>query len=242
MSIALQFAEARAHVLSEEKARCGIGTLSEKILHKILKFYIDFDQAHHEIPVLGKVADVFDGNEIFEVQTRAFERLLPKLDKFLPAYKTTVILPLISSVNIHYIDKATGELVKNRRSSRHDGINRAACELYKIARHIPTPSLKVKILFIDFDEYRYFGIKGKGALIERIPTQIAYETVLTEPSDYRLFIPRELPAPFLASELSRAIKLDSRRTHNTLSLLMSLGILERERSGRAYLYNLTKTE
>ncbi len=225
MSARERFAAARLRVLSEEKTRGGIGTLSEKLLHKILKFYVDNDQSHHEIPVFGKVADVFDGNEIFEVQTRAFERLLPKLDKFLQSYKTTVILPLVGSVKIHYIDKSTGELVKDRRASRHDGLNRAACELYKIASYIPSPSLKIKVLFVDFDEYRYLGIKGKKALIERIPACIAGELELNEVQSYRSFIPDSLPAPFSASELSKAIKLDSRRTHNTLSLLMSLCIL-----------------
>ena len=82
-----RFAAARLRVLSEEKTRGGIGTLSEKLLHKILKFYVDNDQSHHEIPVFGKVADVFDGNEIFEVQTRAFERLYQSLINFFKATK-----------------------------------------------------------------------------------------------------------------------------------------------------------
>ena len=66
---------------TEEKN--GIGTLSEKPLHKILKYYFEPDESKHEIKVFDSVADVFDGNEIFEIQTGGFLPLVKKLKKTL---------------------------------------------------------------------------------------------------------------------------------------------------------------
>ena len=237
-----RFSEARLKVLSERETVGGIGTLSEKLLHKILKFYAEPDDSYHEVPTLGSVADVRNDLGITEVQTRAYEKLLPKLIKFLPEYRTEVMLPLENSRRINYIDKDTGELIRTSKGRRHDGINRAACELYKLKELIPNKNLTVRVIFIDFDEYRYPKQKGKWQrrselLIERIPTAIDREITLTSRDDYRCFLPEGLGETFTAKELEGLVKLDSRRTHNTLSLLLSLGILERERGkGNAFIY------
>ncbi len=223
----------------------GIGTLSEKLLHRTLKLYADPDVGNHEIPMLGCVADVFGADGITEVQTRAFERLVPKLSRFLPCYKVTVIHPLIDSVTICYVDTESGEVVSSRKSPRHDGINRAACELYKISRFITDPNLCVKLIFINFEDFRYndggkfHTGRGSGST-ERIPVSVGSEFVLRRPSDYRAFLPPGLERLFVASELRELIGLDSRRTHNTLSLLLSLGIIVREgKRGNSFVYRIT---
>lgn len=223
----------------------GIGTLSEKLLHRVLKFYAESDPACHEVPVLGCVADVLNADGITEIQTRAFEKMIPKLRRFLPQYKVTVIHPLINSVNIRYVDARSGELSSSRRSPRHDGVNRAACELYKIFDFISHPNFCVKLIFLNFDDFRCKGGEklhtgGTNAAFRRVPVSVSAQTVLTEPSDYRIFLPSGLNTVFTASELRELIGLDSRRTHNTLSLLLSLGIIVREgRRGRAYVYRIT---
>ncbi len=237
-----RFSEARLRVLSERETVGGIGTLSEKLLHKILKFYMEPDSSRHEVPVMGSIADVKNDDGITEIQTRSLERLLPKLEKFLTEYRVTVVLPLENSRRINYIDGDTGELISTRKGTKHDGINRAACELYKIAPLLTDKNLTVRLVFLDFDEYRYQGKKGawqkrSDYLIERIPTAIASELRLECREDYLAFLPEALGEEFTARELGAEIKLDSRRTHNTLSLLLSLGIIEREKGvGRAYIY------
>ena len=70
----------------------------QKILELIEKYDIDTQdtlilklaeepcEACHEIKVKGSVADIKNADGIVEIQTRAFERLLPKLKKFLGEY------------------------------------------------------------------------------------------------------------------------------------------------------------
>lgn len=242
MSASARFSEARLRALSERETVGGIGTLSEKLLHKTLKFYTEPDDSRHEVSVLGSIADVKNEDGITEIQTRSLERLLPKLEKFLAKHRVTVVLPLEHSRRINYVDKDTGELISTRKGTRRDGINRAACELYKIAPLLTDKNLTVRLIFLDFDEYRYPRKKGawqkrSDYLIERIPTAIALEHELKCREDYLAFLPEALGEKFTARELGSEIKLDSRRTHNTLSLLLSLGLIERERGeGRAYIY------
>lgn len=233
-------------MLAEMRTAGGIGTLSEKLLHKILKFYIEPDVAFHEIEVGRSIADVKNREGIAEIQTRAFERLVPKLERFLPDERVLAVLPLTDTKYITKVERESGELLGRRKSPSHACINRAACELYKISRFIGHPNLRVKIIFLNFDEYRYESADGKRrsrseTLIECIPSEITSEIDLARPEDYRIFIPEGLGERFLASEMQKIIKLDSRRTHNTLSLLLSLGLIRRAgKEGRAYIYEIVK--
>lgn len=233
------FAELAAEEMQSERT---IGTLSEKLLHKTLKFFLDGDKAHHEIPVLGSIVDVMADGRITEIQTKSVEKLRPKLEKLLPLYPVTVVLPLISTGYINYLSPESGEIISRRKSSRCDRINRAACELYKIADLLENSSLSVRVLFVEFEYYRIKTERGKGRreLNDRVPTRISSEIVLRERSDYRVFLPEGLGNEFTAKELQRLVRLDPRRTHNTLSLLLSLGIIELiGKRDRAYLYKKT---
>ena len=71
-----RFFGARELVLAE-RAKCGgIGTLSEKTLHKILKYYVEPNEEYHEVEYLGSVLDIKGENGIFEIQTRAYDKIL----------------------------------------------------------------------------------------------------------------------------------------------------------------------
>ena len=57
--------------------RQGIGTLSEKTVHAVMKNYYAPDTDMHEIPIENFVADIYTGQEIIEIQTRAFNKMKP---------------------------------------------------------------------------------------------------------------------------------------------------------------------
>ena len=231
-------------LMRTDASSCGVGTLSEKLVHRALKFFEEPNEEHHEIEVLGSIADIKNSGGITEIQTRAFEKLRGKLSRFLPEYPVTLVHPLINAIYVNYVDEKTGEVVRQRKSTRRDTLNRAACELYKIADLLPHPNLCVKIVFLDLCDVRPEGVKRawtKSKIIERAPCALKSTLTLREVSDYRAFLPEGLEGTFTASELGKKIRLDSRRTHNTLSLLLSLGIIERVgKEGRAFLYKAVK--
>lgn len=72
-----EFERARLAGLLHLENRQGIGTLRERSLHAVLKYWADPDESHHEIPLAGCVADIFDGERVVEIQTRGFSACAP---------------------------------------------------------------------------------------------------------------------------------------------------------------------
>ena len=54
-----RFTAAKERIIGKNRERNGIGTLSEKTVHAVLKNYYAPDETQHEIPVEGCVADIF---------------------------------------------------------------------------------------------------------------------------------------------------------------------------------------
>ena len=59
-----------------------------------MKNYYAPDTDMHEIPIENFVADIYTGQEIIEIQTRAFNKMRRKLDAFLPLYPVTIVYPI----------------------------------------------------------------------------------------------------------------------------------------------------
>ena len=115
-----RFLAARSAVLSESVAWDGIGTLSEKSLHKMLKLYIEPNIENHEVTYMGSIVDIKNADGIFEVQTRAYERLCPKLRRILPTSPVTVVCPLAAEKYTRWLDRTTGEMTERRKSPKRE--------------------------------------------------------------------------------------------------------------------------
>lgn len=127
-----RFDWARDKIVGTVRERQGIGTLSEKTVHAVLKNYYAPDEDMHEIPIEGSVADIYTGTEIVEIQTRSFDRMRDKLRKFLPLYPVTIIYPIPYEKWLIWIDEETGEFSSRRKSPVKGNAYAAFRELYKI--------------------------------------------------------------------------------------------------------------
>ena len=85
------FHQACRQIINQERASMGIGTLSEKTVHAVLKAFYEPDPEHQESPVENFVADILRDGEIIEIQTRGFNKLRRKLDTFLKYYPVTIV-------------------------------------------------------------------------------------------------------------------------------------------------------
>lgn len=239
------FLRARETVLSEKVSWSGIGALSEKTLHKILKLYIEPNTDMHEVNHLGSVADIKNFEGVFEIQTRSYEKLLPKLRKMLPEGKVTVVCPLATDKSLCWIDEESGETSSPRRSNKKENIYDAFKMLFGIRDVINNESLSVRILFLEVMDFRSLNGYGKdkkhrSTRIERIPNDILCELTLNCADDYESFLPESIGNEFVASEFSKAIKRTSRYSFYILKLLVKAGaIIESGKKGRATLYRRT---
>ncbi len=240
------FAEARARVLSESTLEDGVGTLSEKSLHKILKFYFEPDEDKHEVSYLGSIADVKNDGGIIEIQTAGFDRLVPKLLKFLPKLSVTVAHPIVIEKTVLWLDKETGEISKQKKSPKKGKITDVLPELYKIRQFIPSDSLTVRLVLVNAEEFKALDGYGKykkmrATKIERIPKKILEIIDLKTKEDYKLFIPEGLCGEFLAKDFDKATGLRRRNAYYALRFLVDIGLIERTGSlGRAFVYKLTE--
>ncbi len=236
------FDVARLFCLSALPARDGgIGTLSEKTQHRILKYTFEPDDTPHEIPYLGSVADIKNGEGIIEIQTRSFGNLVPKLEKFLSESRVTVVYPLPREKVLHTVDPETGTIGKGRKSPKKCKVYDAFWELYRIRRFLLHPDFRLILAFFDVDEYRKKTNRHRhgSERVERIPTRFCEMVTLTGKEDYaRVFLPADLPEPFTVQMYAKAAGIAPRYASLGISLLLSLGVLTRAgKEGRAYLYH-----
>ena len=237
------FERARIKVLSEGTKCATIGTLSEKTMHKVLKNYIEPDESFHEIEYLGSVADIMRDGQIYEIQTRAYDRLVPKLSRFLKTARVCIVCPLSAEKSVAWVNPETGELSSPRRSPKRETVYDAFKRLYQIRRFLKNEGISVKIMFSRTDEYKYLdgwdstGKRGSSRM-ENIPRELLYEIELSSPEDYKHFVPSALGETFLASEFARAIGRTARFTFYPMKLLLELGVIERlkEKRGNAFIY------
>ena len=219
-----------------------IGTLGEKMWHATLKWWIDENPAHHEIPLPeGPIADIYDGARVTEIQTANFSGFRPKLQKLLEHYPVTVVHPLVARKWVVWIDPATGEASAPRRSPRVGGFADAGKELIYLLPCLRDPQLTVRLVLCDVEERRLadgWGRDGKRGShrVERIPRSLVGERTLTCPADYAALIPEGLATPFTASRFGRAAHQQGRTLSGTLKVLTELGVLTRRKEGREYFY------
>ena len=229
-------------VIEESHEKKGIGTLNEKTLHAVLKNYIEPDRSRQEVPLLGYVADIFDGERITEIQTRNFYGMKKKLAVFLDAYPVTVVYPVPRNKYICWIDPATGEISDRRKSPKKPHLQEMAHELIHILPHLEHPNLTFRIMYVDVCDYRLkngwdeTGKRGSERQ-ERIPEGYAGDIYISCIDDYRIFIPEDLPEEFTLKEYRKCAGVTEKCARRMIYILMKLDLLTRPRKeGRAYIY------
>lgn len=239
-----RFAYAFEQVVGKDHVRDGIGTLSEKTVHAVLKYYYEPDSSHHEIPLEKSVADIFTGDEVIEIQTRALYRLKPKLDKFLPFYPVTVVYPISYDKWVCWINEETGEITQKRKSPKKGNPYLAFKELYTIRNFLQDPNFHVRLVLMDMEEYRLLNgwsrDKKRGSKrYDRLPLRLEDEVILDTPKDYLQFLPLELEEPFTSEDLAKLVKIPRKLAGTVLLILWQLGLVERSgKCGRSYLYKI----
>ncbi|MDO5131578.1 MAG: hypothetical protein Q4D81_01190 [Eubacteriales bacterium] len=247
-----RFDAARSRIISlTPRSRHGIGMLSEKTLHAVLKFYMDPNEDHHEIPVDSYVADIFHDGRITEIQTARMDALRARLHCFLPQYPVRVVYPLPAQKWVVWVDPEDGSLIKRNRSPFRGSFYHAFRELYRLRPFLSDPRLSFELLLIDMEEYRLLDgwsrDKKRGShRYERIPLRLVDRMLLTCPQDYMQFVPDGLPEPFTSADFSKKAGIRAARGQGSgvstiLLLLTELGVLERVgKKGSAWLYRITE--
>jgi len=229
-------------VIGQIQRMNGIGTLSEKTVHSVLKNYLSPDQITHEIKVAGFVADICTGKEIIEIQTRNFDKLRRKLQSFLTVSPVTIVYPIHNIKWIRWVNPQTGEISPPRKSPKPGNPCSVFPELYKIKDYLLNPNLKVKIIMMNLEEYRFLDgwsvDKKKGSTrCDRIPVELIREIEINSIQDYKLLIPDTLADTFTSKDYKKCSKLTIHHSQTALRVLHYIGCVERlGKKGNSYIY------
>lgn len=240
----VRFETAKNKIIGQNRDRNGIGTLSEKTVHAVLKNYYAPDEDMQEIPVENCVADIYTGVDIIEIQTRSFNRMRQKLERFLPLYPVTIVYPIPYVKMLYWIDEESGEISKGRKSPFKGNPYMAFPELYKIKMYLKDPNLRIRLTFLNMEEYKLLNgwsrDKKKGASrFDRIPLSIEEEVEFTCPQDYLQLIPYEIKEPFSVAEFGKAVHIRKELAGTVLHILNYLEVIEQDgKKGNAYLYRV----
>jgi len=238
------FEAAKKKIIGVDRQRLGIGTLSEKTVHAILKNYYEPDEDRQEIPIENYVADIYADGEIIEIQTRQFNKMRDKLSAFLPLYPVTIVYPIPREKWIVWINEESGELSKKRKSPVKGNPYIAFPELYKIKMFLKDPNLRLKLVLMDVEEYKLLNgwsrDRKKGASrYDRIPTELVEEVEINCLRDYMQFVPYELNGEFTSREFAKVAHIPVSLAQTVLNILYHVGILTRVgKKGNMYLYEV----
>lgn len=241
-----RFEWAKEKIIGLNRERQGIGTLSEKTLHAILKYYLEPDADYHEVPINGYVADIYHDGSIIEVQTANFNKLRAKLSVFLNEYEVTIAYPIPYMKWLSWMDTETGELGKKRKSPKTGSPYEAFIQLYKIKQFLNNPNIRITLLLINMDEIRLlngwsYNKKRGSTRYDRIPRELVEEIDFEKTQDYIQMVPMELPETFLARDFAKAAHISVGLAQMTLNILTYTDVVKRVgKSGNAILYRVAE--
>ncbi len=236
------FQQACDEIIGQQQGMNGIGTLGEKTVHSVLKYYLSPELLNHEIKVGGFVADICTGNEIIEIQTRNFDKLRRKLQTFLAFAPVTIVYPIPSTKWIRWVNPQTGEISPPRKSPKPGKPYSIFPELYKIKEYLINPNLKLKILMIDLEEYRLLNgwseDKKRGSTrSDRIPTELVDEYIIDGKDGYKQLIPPQLEEEFTVKDYRKASGISLKASQVALHVLNYVGAIEKTgKKGRSFVY------
>ena len=238
-----EFYQAIEFVKQNQKEQSGIGTLSERSMHAVLKKYFEPFSDSHEIKLGRYIADIVGENGIIEIQTAQLFKLRDKLKTFLPCCRTTVVYPLIAERRIVKCDRY-GNKISARKSPLKLNPYNAFEELYPLREFISDENFRFCICIIKADVFRAPGKTTKGRIknnikSDTVPTELIDEIYLNSPQDYFQFVPKNLPEEFTSADFSKRAGISRNLALNFLNTITAAGCVERcGKTGNSILFRI----
>jgi len=247
-----RFAKICDDTVHNQKCVTHIGTYNEKIMHLILKKYIDPDESHHEKKCCGFFADILDGSNVTEIQTGSLSPLKKKLLKLSElGYNINVVHPIPAKKWILWLDNDSGEITKKRLSPKKGSKYNFLTELVHALPLLMKDSIKFTVLFLEVEEYRNLNgwdkTKKRGSTKNvSVPLGLIDELCISSPDDYYGLIPSKLPDTFTTAEFAKAAGITRHRAYAAIRVLKEVFAIEPDHTVKREIYYKrtfdTKTE
>ena len=257
------FEEAKNRMYGKAQGEKGIGTLSEKTVHSVLKYYFAPDEAFHEQKIGTFVADICIDGEIYEIQTKQFYLMKRKLELFLKDHEVTIVYPVSLENTLHWVEcdsvsylanpsdnDMTASESKNRcittsRKTRKKGMPYLFFhELYGIKDFLHHPNLHFILAILSTEEYRLLDGYGpqkkiRATKTDKAPIKLLDLITIRKPDDYKQLIPEGLPEEFTSDIFAKKAGIERSLAGTALNILYEINAVERiGKQGNAYIYRI----
>lgn len=222
-----------------------ITTYKERSLHRSLKKHFCADEDKHEIKVGRYVADVLDGNTIFEIQTGSFSPLRKKLQFYLENtdFEIVIVRPIAQNRHIIWLDEESGEMKKAPRlSSKHENLASGVADIHYIADFLGNKRISFCFVLMEIDEIRLLNGYGKqkkirATSVDRVAGEIYSLHYINNKNDIAKALFPCLPdSPFGREELSKSLKLGGLKLWSAQKLLLETDLLKCEKNGNKLIF------
>lgn len=251
------FEEAKNRMYGKVQGEKGIGTLSEKSVHSVLKYYFAPDEEFHEHKIGTFVADVCIDGEIYEIQTKQFYLMKRKLEYFLKEHEVTIVYPVPLVNTLHWVEcdnmDAPADNLKNSKNRHITGSRKTRKkgmpylffhELYGIKDFLHHPKLHFILAILSTEEYRLLDGYGpqkkiRATKTDKVPVELLDLITIRKPGDYKQLIPEGLPDEFTSNIFGKKAGIGRSLAGTALNILYELGVVERiGKNGNAYVYRV----
>lgn len=221
----------------------NIGTLSEKSVHSTIKDYLEPNKENQEVKVGKYIADIKNENNIIEIQTKDFKKLIPKINYYLECkYNVKIIYPIIMEKYTNWVDKETHQIVERRKSPIKGSIQDFLIELYWVYEYLEKEEFNISLVLINAEEYKYldgYGHNNKkhATKIDKIPTKIIKEINIGSIDELSILIPDTLNKEFTSKDFIKESRCKKKWIGSGIKLLREIGVIEVVRKdGNTYIY------
>lgn len=255
------FKEAKNRMYGKVQGEKGIGTLSEKSVHSVLKYYFAPDESFHEQKIGTFVADICIDGEIYEIQTKQFYLMKRKLEYFLKEHEVTIVYPVSLENTLHWvecdadIDTSINSLAdltdsKNRRITTSRKTRKKGMpylffhELYGIKDFLHHPNLHFILAIMATEEYRLLDGYGpqkkiRATKTDKVPIELLDLITIRKPEDYKQLLPDGLPEEFTSDIFAKKAGIGRSLAGTALNILYEMKVVERiGKQGNAYVYRV----
>ncbi len=213
----------------------GVGTLSEKRMHAVIKHWLCADESCHEVRLEGTrfVSDVRVGKDVYEVQTGHFYPMKKKIAHYLEQtdLTVTVVHPVSVMRWMCWIDPVTAEITPRKRVARRQKKEDILALAYELSPYLNHPRLRFCVLELETQEFRMLGKNAKDPKrdshrYESVPIALLAESHFDSPADFSAFLPPTLTGCFTVKEFSAQTGIKGRDAYSAVRALCAFELLK----------------
>jgi hypothetical protein len=220
--------------------------LAENSLHLGLKKYLQLPGDKIEFPVDSFIIDIVREDVLYEIQTKNFYALKPKLSALLENYIIHVVYPVPLQKYVRRLSNKD-DPGKRRKSPKHCSVYHIFDQLVYLANLLAHPNLYIDVVFIEQEDIWINDGKGswrrKGwSLSDQKLLKVISTREFCCPTDFYNLVPVNTPQNFKNTDLAASAHIPVSLARKMTYTLLRAGLIKQTgKAGNAYLYSMTNS-